>query len=98
MKRTDVQPGPVKRVPLRTCVACRQVKAKRELVRIVKTEGGITVDLHGKKSGRGAYLCKAKKCWDIGLKGNRLDHVMHGKITPQDQQQLEEYAKQFQQE
>lgn len=98
MKRTDAQPGPIKRVPQRTCIACRQVKAKRELVRIVRAGDGVVIDIHGKKSGRGAYLCKAKECWNIGLKGNRLEYVLRGTFTPQDRQQLEEYAKQFRQE
>ena len=95
MKRIDAQPGPVKRVPQRTCIACRQVKAKRELVRIVRTGDSVVIDIHGKKSGRGAYLCKTKICWDNGLKGNRLEYVLHGTLTGQDRQQLEEYARQL---
>ena len=97
MKHTDVTPNPVKRVPQRTCIACRQVKAKRELVRIVRTGDGVVIDTHGKKSGRGAYLCKTKACWDSGLKGNRLEYVLRGALTRQDLQQLEEYARQLQQ-
>ncbi len=48
---------------LRMCVACRQMKDKRSLVRIVKNkEGEISVDLTGKKNGRGAYICRDKDC------------------------------------
>lgn len=50
---------------LRMCIACRQSKDKRSLVRIVKDkEGNISIDLTGKKNGRGAYVCKEKSCFD----------------------------------
>lgn len=50
---------------LRMCVACRQSKDKRSLVRIVKDkEGNISIDLTGKKNGRGAYVCKEKTCFE----------------------------------
>ena len=92
-KHIDVPAGSTKRVPERTCIACRQVKTKRELVRIVKTnDEGIVVDIKGKKPGRGAYLCRTKECWENGLKGNRLEYVMRGALTQQDRQRLEEYA------
>ena len=92
-KHIDTHPGPVKRVPERTCIACRQIKAKRDLVRIVKTKDeGIVIDINGKKPGRGAYLCKTKECWGNGLKGNRLEYVMRTALTQQDLQRLAEYA------
>jgi uncharacterized protein len=56
-------------VPQRTCVACRQTSAKRQLVRIVRTpDGSILVDPTGKLSGRGAYLCDSPACWQAALK------------------------------
>ncbi|MDD5288032.1 MAG: YlxR family protein [Dehalococcoidales bacterium] len=91
-KHIDTQANPIKRVPQRTCIVCRQVKAKRELVRIVRTDTGVMVDTSGKKPGRGAYLCKAKECWENGLKGDRLGYVMRTTLTQQDRQQLQEYA------
>ncbi len=55
----------VKKQPQRTCIVCKNENSKRELVRIVKTkEGDISVDLTGKKSGRGAYVCKNKACYE----------------------------------
>ena len=51
-----------KHVPLRTCVACRQVAGKRELIRLVRTEKGVEVDKTGKKAGRGAYLHQRQAC------------------------------------
>jgi predicted RNA-binding protein YlxR (DUF448 family) len=92
MKRTISNPGPRKHVPLRTCIACREVKAKRELVRVVRTADGIVVDERGKVAGRGAYLCKARKCWREGLKGNRLEYVLHVSVDSVDRKRLEEYA------
>ena len=52
-----------KKTPARMCTACRQMKPKNELVRIVKTpEGDIKLDLTGKLNGRGAYICKSAEC------------------------------------
>lgn len=82
----------VRRVPERTCVACRKVLPKRDLVRIVRIpDGGIAVDETGKRSGRGAYLCRARKCWDQGLKGKRLEGMLHTELAPEDRRKLEEY-------
>lgn len=54
---------PAKKIPVRMCAACRAGKPKRELLRVVRSpEGEISVDTTGKKSGRGAYLCKDPKC------------------------------------
>ncbi|HEY60633.1 MAG TPA: YlxR family protein [Anaerolineae bacterium] len=61
--------GPRKHIPQRTCVGCRQVLPKRELIRIVHTAEGVQVDLTGKEKGRGAYLHKKRKCWTQALKG-----------------------------
>lgn len=53
----------VKKIPLRTCIACRAVKDKREMLRIVRTpDGDIKLDLTGKAAGRGAYICGDKEC------------------------------------
>jgi hypothetical protein len=90
---TSVSPSPEKYVPQRTCVACRQVKAKRDLVRIVTTaDGGLIVDSTGKKPGRGAYLCKHKECWEKGLKSNNLGNVLRVPLSQQDKQKLKEFA------
>jgi len=89
----DARSGSTKRVPERTCIACRQIKAKRDLVRIVKTKDeGIVINAKGKTPGRGAYLCKTKECWGNGLKGNRLETVLRTSFTPEDHQRLQEYA------
>ena len=51
-----------KKVPMRTCIACRQEKPKRELIRVVKYNDQISLDLTGKQNGRGAYVCNDKEC------------------------------------
>lgn len=62
-----------KHIPLRTCIACRQERSKRELVRVVRTPtAGVQVDLTGKLAGRGAYLCRSRACWEQALQGQRL--------------------------
>ena len=65
-----------KKKPARTCMACNEQKEKNELLRIVKSKDGIIdVDLTGKKSGRGAYICKNEACLDKIIKSKRLERV-----------------------
>ena len=52
-----------KKIPLRQCLGCREMKPKRDLIRVVRSpEGDISLDFHGKKPGRGAYLCPNPDC------------------------------------
>ena len=70
-------------------MACRQVKAKRELIRLVcLSDGSVEVDAGGKKAGRGAYLCRAQECWEIGLKGSRLEYALRTTLTQDNREQL----------
>ncbi|WP_250454757.1 RNase P modulator RnpM [Clostridium tertium] len=63
----------VKKIPLRMCTGCMKMKPKKELIRVVKSpEGEVSVDLTGKKSGRGAYICKDKECLEKAFKAKRL--------------------------
>lgn len=77
--------------PHRTCVACRQVEGKRALIRIVRTAAGVVVDTTGKQAGRGAYLHPVRSCWEIGLRGNRIEQALRTKLSPGDRQALIEY-------
>ena len=71
----------VKKIPLRKCTGCREMKDKRELVRIVKTpEGDFCIDLTGKKSGRGAYVCKNTECLEAAFKSKGLERSFKCKI------------------
>ncbi|MCL4458700.1 MAG: YlxR family protein [Chloroflexi bacterium] len=82
-----------KHIPQRTCVACQQVRPKRELVRVVRTPTGrIEVDPTGKRSGRGAYLCRARSCWELSWKKRSLEYVLQTKINPEDRAQLEQFV------
>jgi predicted RNA-binding protein YlxR (DUF448 family) len=83
-----------KHVPERTCIACRQKRPKWELIRIVRTvTGGLEIDLRGKKTGRGAYLCKQQECWEIGLKKKKLAQALKSEIRADQRTELMEYSK-----
>mgnify|MGYP005855651235 CR=1 FL=1 len=85
-----------KHVPQRTCIACRQVRGKRELVRVVRTpDGEIDIDETGKKAGRGAYLCRSNLCWEQALKKGTLDRALKTTVTVEDRERLREYAQRF---
>ena len=82
-----------KHVPQRTCIICRQVQNKRELIRLVRTpEGQLVIDETGKRNGRGAYLCRQKKCWEAALKGQQLGRALKMDIGKEERYLLREYA------
>ncbi len=66
---------PDKKVPTRTCICCRNEFPKRELIRVVKSQDGIFVDLTGKADGRGAYLCGGAECMKKFKKSKSLDRA-----------------------
>lgn len=71
-----------KKVPVRMCVACRQGKPKKELIRIVRNkEGGVGVDLTGKAQGRGAYLCPSVDCLEKAVKSRALQRALECELT-----------------
>jgi hypothetical protein len=81
-----------KSLPQRTCIACRQVREKKGLVRLVSTEDGIAeIDVLGKKPGRGAYLCPRRTCWELALRKNRLDYALRTRLRDDNRQTLREY-------
>ncbi len=84
----------VKHIPQRTCVACRKPGIKRELVRLVcAPETGVEVDTTGKKSGRGAYLCRTWSCWESALNAGKLEYALKTRINPENKELLVNYAK-----
>ena len=90
--KTAKGPRP-KYVPQRTCVACRETEAKRGLVRVVRgVDGSVEVDETGKKSGRGAYLCRSRECWDKALKGKILEYALKTPISIEQKAALQAYA------
>jgi len=69
-------------VPQRTCVGCRTVRPKRELVRVVRTpEGTVELDPTGKRSGRGAYLCPDLSCLEAAVQGRRLERALRHPVS-----------------
>ncbi len=67
--------------PLRKCVGCGEMIGKKGAVRVVRDkDGNISVDPTGKKSGRGAYICKDEKCLELAVKGKRLEHSFKCRI------------------
>ena len=89
MKSISTQSVLTKHIPQRTCLACRKVRAKQELIRLVRTpDGNIEIDTKGKKAGRGTYLCRVWDCWEVGLKGNRLEHALRSCLTQDNREQL----------
>ena len=86
------QPQRPRHVPQRTCIVCRQVRPKRELIRVVRTPAGhIELDPTGKKSGRGAYLCARRSCWEPALHQGRLEREFEIAIPAEDRPALEAY-------
>lgn len=72
----------MKKVPMRMCVACREMKPKKELIRVVRTpEGEIVADETGRKNGRGAYLCRSETCLNKALKIRALDRALEQPLT-----------------
>lgn len=82
-----------KHLPQRTCIACRQTKEKRSLIRLVRDDdGGARVDTSGKKPGRGAYICPDRACFELVLKKNRLEYALRTKLSADDRQALLQFA------
>ena len=73
-----------RKVPVRRCIGCGEGKPKKELVRIVRSaEGQISVDLTGKKPGRGAYICPSRDCLAKAQKARRLERAFSCAIPPE---------------
>ena len=82
----------MKKVPLRKCTGCGEMKPKRELIRVVKSPekrdadgnlieaGSVSLDLTGKKSGRGAYVCRSAECFKLARKSRRFERSLSCQI------------------
>jgi len=80
-----------KKIPMRMCIGCKEMKPKKELTRIVRTtEGNIVIDPTGKKSGRGAYICKNEQCIKTSINENRLSKALDFQVTKEMAQKLQE--------
>lgn len=80
--------------PTRKCIGCGEMKEKQTLLRIVKDkDDAIFIDPTGKKSGRGAYICKDLKCFEAARKGHRIEKAFETRIPEEIYISLEEQLK-----
>lgn len=72
-----------RKLPQRTCLGCRTVRSKREMIRIVRTpDGTLILDETGKRSGKGAYVCPRTECLELMMKGKRLERALEVSPPP----------------
>jgi len=85
-----------KKIPLRMCTGCREHKPKKELIRVVRSpEGEISVDLTGKKSGRGAYICRSEECLRKAQKSRQLERALDTGMSPEVYDRLAEEIREY---
>ncbi|MCD8231467.1 MAG: YlxR family protein [Clostridiales bacterium] len=85
-----------KKVPMRLCVGCRQMKEKREMIRVVRLQDdSFCIDETGKKNGRGAYLCKNSECLALAIKNHGLDRSFKMSIPKETARMLQEEMSAF---
>ena len=71
-----------RKIPIRMCVGCGEMKEKRELLRVVRTpEGSLLIDTTGKKAGRGAYVCRKKECLQKAIRQKQLERQLDVAMT-----------------
>lgn len=81
----------VKKIPLRMCIACHEMKPKKEMLRIVKPkEGDVFIDYSGKAAGRGAYICNNPDCVKKLKKGKLLNKTFSAQIPAEVYDRIEE--------
>lgn len=79
-----------KKIPMRKCVGCQEMKSKKEMMRVLKTSEDIfELDATGKKNGRGAYLCFSKKCFEKAVKNKGLERSFKQAIPKEVYEKLE---------
>lgn len=80
-----------KKIPMRQCLGCREMKAKRELIRVVRSpEGQISLDFKGKAQGRGAYVCHSADCLKKAVRSKSLERALETAIPEEIYAQLHE--------
>ena len=89
----------VKKIPLRQCIGCGEMKSKKEMIRVIKTaEGEILLDATGRKNGRGAYLCPSMECFKKAVKGRGLERsfkmAIHREVYETLEKEMEEIDRQ----
>ena len=83
-----------KSIPMRKCTGCNEMKPKKELVRVVRSpEGEVSLDLTGKKPGRGASVCRSSECLAKAIKAKRFEKAFSCEIPSEVYQKMEEEMK-----
>ena len=83
-----------KKLPMRQCVGCREMKAKKELIRVVRSpEGAVSLDFRGKLPGRGAYVCPDAACLARARKARALERAFSAPLPPEVYEALEAQMK-----
>ncbi|HBO48932.1 MAG TPA: DUF448 domain-containing protein [Clostridiales bacterium] len=80
----------IKKIPMRTCIACKECKPKKELIRIVKTDEGFKFDKTGKLNGRGAYICNDSKCRELLFKNKLLNKTFKCNVSSDEYNSLKD--------
>ena len=81
-----------RKIPMRMCVGCREMKEKKELIRVVRSpEGDVSLDPGGKKSGRGAYVCKDPDCLMTAVRRKGLERSLKCRVDAQVYEDLRSY-------
>lgn len=79
-----------KKIPMRMCLGCGEMKPKKELIRAVKApDGSVSIDLTGKKSGRGAYICRSTECFGKARKSRKLEKAFSCRISDEVYDEME---------
>ena len=87
---------PAKKIPLRKCTGCQEMKQKKDMMRVLKTaEGQIVLDTTGRKNGRGAYLCRSMGCFERAVKNKGLERSLKVKVPEETYESLKKEIEAF---
>ncbi|MCI8317984.1 MAG: YlxR family protein [Lachnospiraceae bacterium] len=85
-----------KKVPLRKCTGCQEMKSKKEMMRILRTaEGEIVLDTTGRKNGRGAYVCRSMECFEKAVKSKGLERSLKCRVPEEAYESLKKEIELF---
>lgn len=84
----------IRKIPQRMCVGCREMKSKRELIRVVRSpEGVLSLDNTGKRPGRGAYICPNIDCFNLAIKGKRIQKALEVELSEEIEDSIKKQIK-----
>ena len=85
-----------RKIPMRQCIGCSEMKSKKEMIRVLRTtEGDIVLDATGRKNGRGAYLCKNPDCLEKAVKAKGLERSLKTAVPEEVYEKLAKEMEQF---